>query len=521
MGKDKKSEKTNDAVKFSKPKTPGKIGALIPIVVLLGLMISNYVFDWGADPHIPVLIAAIFAMIVGKFNGHTYQEMLSGALDAVSQSLEAIVIILFVGCLIGSFEYSGTIPAVVYYGLDLVSPQMFLPLACILCAAVGIALGSAWTVTATLGIAFISMGETMGINPGLVAGMVLSGACCGDKLSPLSDSTNLAAASAQTGLFDHVRAMVTTTFPSLVIAIIIYAILSIGGSNNYDPAVAKGLQDAIVQFYDYMSPVLLIPILAIIVVALLKIPAIPAVLILSGIGVAFAVIFQGYDISDCFKMLHYGFTGMSKEELGIENDLCAKLIAKGGMDSMLYTNNLVILAVGFGGILQKIGVVEALLGGLIKKVKTSFQLVGVTILTSVFCITTMCDQYLGLIIPASIYKEKYDEMGLARNYLSRSLEDGGTLWSPLVPWSSCGAYHSSTLGVSTFAYLPYCFMNIINPIFALLTTSWGGNVLYADGSKTNFFGKLKKGKTVPYAPPEAHKKAMEALEKIRSEEQDV
>lgn len=497
-----------EELKTKAARMPNKLEALIPIVVLLAIMISNYVLEWGQDPHIPVLIACAVAMIVGKICGHSYADMLAGALNAVSQSLEAIIIILCVGCLIGSFEWAGTIPAVVYYGLKLISPGMFLPLACILCAFVGIAIGSAWTVSATLGIAFMAIGTTMGLNPALVAGMILSGACCGDKFSPLSDSTNLAAGSAQTGLFDHVRAMISTTFPSLVIAIILYAIISLKGSAEYDPELANGLSQAIIDHYDYMSPVLLLPLVAIVVVALVKIPALAGVLLASAIGCVFAVIFQGATFSDCITMAHYGYSAE------VDNELCYTLLNKGGMDSMLWTNNLVIVAVGFGGILQTIGAVESLLGGLIKKVRTPFQLIVVTILTSVFCITTMCDQYLGLIIPASMYKDKFDEMGLARNMLSRTLEDGGTLWSPLVPWSSCGAYHSSILGVSTFAYLPYTFMNLINPIYAIITASYGGNIFYADGTRTNVFGKLVKG-SVAGAPKEAHEKALAALEEIR------
>lgn len=500
-----------EEIKTRAARLPNKVEAAIPIVVLLVIMISNYVLEWGQDPHIPVLIAVAVAMIIGKICGYTYQDMLTGALDAVSQSLEAIIIILCVGCLIGSFEWAGTIPAVVYYGLQCITPGMFLPLACSLCAIVGIALGSAWTVTATLGIAFMAIGSTMGLNPGLVAGMILSGACCGDKFSPLSDSTNLAAGASQTGLFDHVRAMFTTTFPSLIMAIVIYAFLSIKGSASYDPQVANDLSDAIVNHYDYMSPVLLIPVVLIIVVALLKIPALPSVLLISTVGCIFAVIFQGANFSDCITMLHYGYSA----ETG--NELCDTLLNRGGMDSMLWTNNLVIVAVGFGGVLQRIGAVESLLGSLIKKVRTPFQLIVVTILTSMFCITTMCDQYLGLIIPSSMYKDRYDELGLARNMLSRTLEDGGTLWSPLIPWSSCGAYHSSILGVSTFAYLPYCFMNIINPIFAIVTASYGGNILYADGSRTNMLGRLKTGGPVAAAPAEAHEKALAALAEIRKE----
>lgn len=496
----------------SKVRLPNKVEAIIPIVFLLAVMITNYALGWGLDPHIPVTLSCGVAMIIGKLCGYSYKDMLAAGLEAVNQSLEAIIIILLVGCLIGSFTACGTIPAVVYYGLKLLTPAIFLPFVTTLCAVVGIALGSAWTVTATLGIAFMAIGTTMGLNPALIAGAILSGACCGDKFSPLSDSTNLAAGSAQTGLFDHVAAMVTTTFPSLVIAVLLYTFFSLSKVGTYDPTLATELSSAILDHYTYMSPILLIPILLIVVVAVIKMPAIPSVVLLSLLGCVFAIIFQGTGMADCIKILHYGYEAESS------NALFYKLVNRGGMDSMLWTNNLVIVAVAFGGILQKIGSVESLLGGLIKKVKTPFQLVLVTLATGVFCITTMCDQYLGLIIPASMYKDNYDEMGLGRNMLSRTLEDGGTLWSPLVPWSSCGAYHAAVLGVPTFAYLPYCFMNIINPIYAIVTLSWGGNILYADGSRTNVFGKLKKGRGPAQAPEKAYEKAMKALARIRNSE---
>lgn len=489
---------------------PSKVEAIIPIIFLLVIMIANYALGWGFDPHIPVTLSCGVAMIIGRICGYSYKEMLAAGLEAVNQSLEAIIIILLVGCLIGSFTASGTIPAVVYYGLKLFTPAIFLPFVTILCAAVGVALGSAWTVTATLGIAFMAIGTTMGLNPALVAGAILSGACCGDKFSPLSDSTNLAAGSAQTGLFDHVAAMVTTTFPSLIIAIILYTFFSFTTVGSYDPTLANNLSAAILEHYTYMSPILLIPVLLIIVVAVIKMPAIPSVLLLSLLGSIFAIIFQGAGFADSIKVLHYGYTAQSG------NDLFTTLVNRGGMHSMLGTNNLVIVAVAFGGILQKIGVIEALLGGLIKKVKTPFQLILVTMGTSIFCITTMCDQYLGLIIPSSMYKDRFDEMGLGRNMLSRTLEDGGTLWSPLVPWSSCGAYHAAVLGVPTLAYLPYCFMNIINPIYAIVTLSWGGNIIYADGSRTTLFGRLKKGRGPAEAPEKAYEKAMKALAEIRS-----
>lgn len=492
-----------------KIRLPNKFEACIPIIVLLGLMICNYLLKWGQDPHIPVLIAAITACFVGKFCGQSFKSMLAAGINSLSQSMEALLILLFVGCLVGSFEWCGTIPALVFYGLKLFTPVIFLPAVCLLCAIVGLSLGSAYTVSATLGIAFMTIGQTMGINPALVAGAVLSGACTGDKFSPLSDSTNLAAASAQTGLFDHVRAMTMTTFPAFVLALLGFsAVAFFGEAGEYDPTMVNGLSDAIEGNFQYMSPVLLLPVLVIIVVAVIKMPAVPGVLLVSAVGCLFAVLFQGASVPDCITMVHYGYTA----DTG--NKLADTLLNRGGMNSMLWTINIALIAIGFGGIYSQIGAVESLLGKFIRRVHTPFQMVLTTILTSMFCIATMCDQYLGLIVPAAMYKEKYDELGLGRNLLSRSMEDGGTLWSPLVPWSSCGAYHSSMLGVSTLSYIPFCFTNILNPIISIVTASWNGNLLYADGTYTGFFGKLKKGNPAA-APEEAHEKALEALAEQR------
>ena len=492
-----------------KPRLPNKFEACIPIIVLLGLLMCNYLLDWGQDPHIPVLLAACTACFVGKFCGQKFKNMLAAGIDSISQSMEALLILIFVGCLVGSFEWCGTIPALVFYGLKMFTPVIFLPAVCILCAIVGLSLGSAYTVSATLGIAFMTIGETMGISPALIAGAVLSGACTGDKFSPLSDSTNLAAASAQTGLFDHVRAMTMTTFPAFILALLGFTAVAIFGEvGEYDPTMVNQLSDAIEGNFKVMNPVLLLPILVIIVVAVMKLPALPGVLLVSGIGCVFAVVFQGASFSDCITMVHYGYSA----ETG--NELADTLLNRGGMNSMLWTINVALIAIGFGGIYSQIGAVESLLGKFIKRVHTPFQMVLTTILTAMFCIATMCDQYLGLIVPATMYKEKYDDLGLGRNLLSRSMEDGGTLWSPMIPWSSCGAYHSRMLGVDTLSYIPFCFTNILNPIISILTAWWGGNILYADGTFTNFFGKLKKGNPAA-APEEAHETAMENLAERR------
>lgn len=495
-------------------RLPNKIEALLPILVLLAIMIASFLLDWGVDAHIPCLIACCVAVIVGKICGYSYQEILDGATNALGRTMEAILILFCIGTLIGSWEYCGTIPAVVFYGLKVITPALFLPTACVICAIIGVSLGSSWTVTGTVGIAFMSVGAAMGINPAITAGMCISGAYCGDKFSPLSDTTNLAAATAQTGLFDHVRAMTSTTFPALLLALLAY--LGIGlkfASANYDPSVGDELCQAIVEHYDYMSLLLLLPIVVLILACVLKVPAIPGVLLATVSGVLLAVIFQGASFYDIINMCHYGYGDYIDD---VTNELAITLFDRGGMDSMLWTINLVVVAVGFGGMLEKIGAVESLMGGLIHKVKKPWQACLTVILTSFVCDWTMCDQYLAIIIPGQMYMEKFDEMGLARNMLSRSLEDCGTLWSPMCPWNSCGAYQSGVLGMSPFTYGPFAFMNIINPILAVVTALWGGNILYADGSYTTFFGKLKKGKSVPGAPKDSHEKAMQNLEALRA-----
>ena len=398
-----------------KPRLPNKFEACIPIIVLLGLMMCNYLLDWGQDPHITGIVSSLHRLLCGQvlrtevqeyaYGRHRFDQPVHGS--SFDPDLCRLPGRLF-------FEWCGTIPALVFYGLKMFTPVIFLPAVCILCAIVGLSLGSAYTVSATLGIAFMTIGETMGISPALIAGAVLSGACTGDKFSPLSDSTNLAAASAQTGLFDHVRAMTMTTFPAFILALLGFTAVAIFGEvGEYDPTMVNQLSDAIEGNFKVMNPVLLLPILVIIVVAVMKLPALPGVLLVSGIGCVFAVVFQGASFSDCITMVHYGYSA----ETG--NELADTLLNRGGMNSMLWTINVALIAIGFGGIYSQIGAVESLLGKFIKRVHTPFQMVLTTILTAMFCIATMCDQYLGLIVPATMYKEKYDDLGLGRNLLSQ------------------------------------------------------------------------------------------------------
>lgn len=494
-------------------RLPSFFEAIIPILTMVALMVyvfrfSNEVYD-GA--HMPLIVALIVTVAIGVFCGHTFEEMLGGIIDRITATLDAILILLTVGLLVSSFMISGTIPALIYYGLDFLSPQTFLPVGCMLCAIVGLACGSSWTATATVGIAFMTIGAGLGMNPALTAGMVISGAYVGDKFSPLSDTTNLAAGVSETGLFDHVAAMVSTTGPTFLLALILYTILGFNISGaGYDPSIADGIREAIATNFN-VNPLVLLPIVVIVIIMILRIPGLPGVLGSVAVGIIFALIFQQrYTVAELFSILHYG------PSIETGNEFLDGALAKGGMDNQMWTINLIILAVSFGGALEKCGIVERLFGSLKHRIKSVSGIVLATMLTSIFCDAAMCDQFLGIGVPAPLYADKYDELGLQRNMLSRTLEDAGTLWAVMFPWTACGAYQSRTLGVNPIAFFPFAFVNLLNPIYAYVTALAGRNIFWADGSYTNLFGKTVMKKPAK-APEEAKKIALEALERRRAE----
>lgn len=493
-------------------RLPNIVEALLPIVVMMGLMIYGLNFSGGTyvDAHMPLAVSIVVACAVGCFCGHSFSDMLAGMVDRLNATMEAILILCTVGLLVASFLMSGTIPALIYYGLNLLTPQLFLPIGCILCAIVGLACGSSWTATATMGIAMLGIGAGLGIPAPITAGMAISGAYVGDKFSPLSDTTNLAAAVSGTGLFDHVTAMVSTTAPTFVLALIGYAILGVvTSSGSYDPTVALELQAALKEGFN-MSPILLVPILVVIGACVMRLPGLVGIALSVGTGVLFAVVFQGVgSLADLFNMLHYGYSFESSNELAVS------LLNRGGMEHTMWTINLILLAVAYGGALERCGCTEALFGKLKNRLNSVGSLIFTTMATSLFCDATMCDQFLGIGVPAPLYVEKYDELGLSRNMMSRTLEDCGTLWAAMFPWTGCGAYQQGVFGMSPFTYFPFAFVNLLNPIYAAITAFLGRNIFWADGSYTNIFGKTKAGKPAG-APAEAHEKALKNLEARRA-----
>lgn len=445
--------------------------ALIPVVGLTFFLVLA-AFKFGIEAHIPLVLGCLLAALMALKVGYSYQEIRLGILDSIYRAVEALIIIMTVGMLIGTWMQSGIIPAMVYYGLDLIGPRVFLVTGCMICAVVSLATGSSWTSSGTVGVALMGIASGLGINPALAAGMVISGAYFGDKLSPFSDSTNIAAAAAETNLYSHVSSMMYTTIPSFVIALLVYGFVGlqfVGGEFDIDRVklIQNTLQDHFV-----ITPWLMVPPLFVIIAAAKKVPPVPSLMFGAILGGVWAMVFQEETVRNVLLALQRGFhidTGL---------DTIDGLLNRGGLDSMMWTISLIIFALAFGGIMEKARFSEVLLEGVISKIKTVGELITATIITSIVSDFILTDQYLSIIVPGRVYAHLYDRMSLDRRVLSRTLEDGGTLWSPMCPWNGCGAYQSVTLGVHTFTYLPYAFFNLVNPLVAICGAYLGWGIFY-------------------------------------------
>lgn len=444
------------------------VEALIPILFLI-VVLAISLIKLGADPHIPLILGAAVAGAVGVFRlGFSWKELEEGILDTIKMAMQAVLILMVVGTLIGTWILSGTVPAMIYWGLDILSPGIFLVATTLICAIVSLATGSSWTTAGTVGIALIGIGQGLGMPSPLVAGAIISGAYFGDKMSPLSDTTNLAPAMAGTNLFDHIKHMVYTTGPALLIALIMYGIIGIKyAGKELDLTQIALIKDTLASSFNTLSPVLLIPPVIVILMVVFKVPALPGLIAGTLLGGIFAAIFQGADLASIIDAAHYGFvsdTGV----IAVDD-----LLSRGGLDSMMWTVSLILCALTFGGILEKTGMLEAIANALLSFAKGTFGLVFATILSCLVVDVITGEQYLSIVLPGRMYKDEYRKRGLHPKNLSRALEDSGTLLSPLIPWNTCGAYMFATLGISPLAYLPYCFLNLINPLISLFYAATG------------------------------------------------
>ncbi len=435
--------------------------AMIPLLFLIGSLVMTLLV-WGGDPHIPIFTSAIVAALTAMIGlNYTWQEIEEGIVETIKMSMGAIIILMIIGMVVGTWILSGIVPTMIYYGLQILSPGIFLIATVIICSIVSIATGSSWTTAATVGIALMGVGVGLNIPAPITAGAIISGAYFGDKMSPLSDTTNLAPAMAGADLFDHIRHMIFTTGPSYIISCVLFGLIGLKYAGGALDTVGinqllTGLKDGFV-----ISPILLLPPVLVIIIVIMKAPAIPGLFGGAVLGGIFAMIFQHSSMADIIDALHYGYssdTGFAAID---------KLLSRGGLDSMMWTVSLILCAMTFGGVMEKTGMLEAIAEKILTFAKSTGSLVTATIFTAIAMNLIAGDQYLSIVIPGRMYKSAFDRRNLAPRNLSRVLEDSGTLTSPMIPWNTCGAYMITTLGIAPWTYVPFCFLNIINPLISI------------------------------------------------------
>ncbi|MEC8702148.1 MAG: Na+/H+ antiporter NhaC [Bacteroidota bacterium] len=465
---------------MNKIKSPTTFQALVPIIFLV-ILLSINVSIFGDDSlsgsiQIVLILSSAVASIIAFNLGFSWLDIQKGIIKSINSSLPSILILFLVGSLAGSWLLSGVVPAFIYYGIQILNAKIFLFAACVICIVVSMATGSSWTTSATIGIALIGIGRALDISDGLVAGAILSGAYFGDKMSPLSDTTNLAPAMAGSDLISHIKYLSLTTVPSIIISLVIFIVLGFNISDSIGLNNAEVISSAIKEKF-YISPVLFIVPLTVIILIYNKIKAVPALFVGVILGSVFALIFQSglvVDVSNSetisSKALFSGtmISLYGSISINTSNPLVTDLLSSSGMFGMLDTIWLVICAMIFGGVMEKAGFLKQITSIILNKIKSSGSLISSTAGTCIFFNLTASDQYLSIVVPGKMYSSIYKEKGLAPENLSRTLEDGGTVTSVLVPWNTCGAYHASVLNVATLTYLPFCFFNLISPIMTIL-----------------------------------------------------
>jgi NhaC family Na+:H+ antiporter len=451
--------------------------ALTPIVFLVAMLACS-VYLFGADSsyganQIALVMATCVAALVGRRVGVSWRAAQEGIVEGIALGLGPVLILLSVGMLIGTWILCGTVPAMIYYGVQVLNPGIFYAASAAICAIVAVSVGSSWTVAGTLGIGLMGIAGSFELSPAITAGAIVSGAYFGDKLSPLSDTTNLAAAATGVDLFDHIRHMLWTTVPSITLALLLFSL--IGSADAGTPGEIESLKNSLAAEFN-IGVHLLLPLFLMLGLVYKRFPAYPAIIVSALAGAVFALLFQpeavwrlAGDTGGGFGLLKglwiSLFDGYSSES---GNAFLDQLLSKGGMSSMMNTVWLIICALGLGGALERTGILNYLLELALRGVKSTGSLITTTVMTCIGTNVLAADQFIAVALPGRMYRKAYEAQGLSRLNLSRTLEDSATITSALIPWNTCGAYMSATLGVATFSYAPYAFFNLLCPLLAII-----------------------------------------------------
>lgn len=441
-------------------KEPTLGSALIPVIFLItALFVVIVILD--KKPHIPLIFGAAVAAGVAVYLKYPWKEIQEGIVGGINLAMGAILILIIVGTLIGTWISGGIVPTMIFYGLKVLSPGIFLAATMIICSIVSIGTGSSWSTAGTVGVALIGVGQGLGIPVTMVAGAIISGAYFGDKMSPMSDTTNLAPAVVGTDLFSHIRHMVYTVIPAYIIALILYIVLGIRFSSGALTTQNIDTMLSTLKANFLIHPVLLLPPLLVIVMVIFKIPPLPALLGGTTIGGIFAMLLQSRSLADVIEAAFNGFSSATG------NTMVDELLSRGGLMNMMETVALIICALAFGGIMEKTGMLKVMAASLLKHIRRTGSLVTTVVFSCIGMNILAADQYIAIVVPGRMFKNAFDAKGLHPKNLSRVLENSGTLTSPLIPWNSCGAFLGATLMVNPFAYAPYAFLNLLVPLVSI------------------------------------------------------
>ena len=467
--------------------------ALLSLVSLVaGISIAIVVY--GTDPHISMLLGVFVAALIAFKAGYSWSAIQAGMLQGITNSLQAIVILLIIGILIGVWILSGVVPVLLYYGLKILDPTIFLPATVVICAITSIATGTSWGTTGTIGVALMGIGSGLGFPLPIVAGAVLSGAYFGDKMSPLSDTTNLAPAMAGTDIYTHIRHMAYTSGTAMLLTLIIEAVLGLflgGGEENLE-SVQQIL--AVLEQEFNLNPLLLIPPVLVIGFAWRKAPAIPGITLGALSAAVLGLLLQDNSYGDLLNAAYSGYTSTT----GV--DAVDSLLTKGGFTAMLYAISIVICAMMFGGIMEHTNQLKVIVETILRFATGKSSLITSTVLTCLGANLVLCDQYMAIVMGGRMYAQAYPDRGLHPKTLSRAVEDSATVTACLVPWNSGGAYQAATLGVATLAYLPFAFFNWLSPLVTLIF-GWFGWTIHPLDEETRQRLAARAAEPVPGSDP--------------------
>lgn len=450
--------------------------AILNVIFLFALLVIQVLQVGSPDIHMSLIFAISFATLTLMLTGIKWKRIEEGVVHGCKIATIPMLILMFIGMLIPSWIASGTIPVLMYYGLQMIAPSMFLFTAGLICAVASLCTGSSWTTGATFGVAFMGISIGLGIPAPMAAGAIVSGAIIGDKLSPLSDSTNLAAGVCEANLFQHIKSMLYTTVPAFVIALAIYLVLGMGYSaDSVDTTAVDAILGGLSANFNFSPGAVvasLIPLAVVVVLAFKKVSALAVMVIASLVGMLLAMLLNGYGIYEMMSFMNYGFsidTGIADVD---------RLLNRGGLQAMMWTVSLGYLGLSYGGILEKTGTLDALLNKMGSMTRNARNLIISHILSAIAINMLSASQYVAILIPGRMYLPAYDRLGIRRNVASRTCEDGGTVTSPLVPWGLCGVFFTGTLGVATLDYLPYTFLALFTPLIAILYGTIGKFIWY-------------------------------------------